>query len=173
MVTFFLPGYQVVSWSLPGHAFARNDVSFLTYMKIIDFEIADGNLTKITVVTEPRVSQKVYDIAKDLLKNMNFPPPSLHAGKLVFPNAQLIANPATMQALRQVLGKAEKQVNEVYEREEQKKLKYINQFRQAAGLTPKESLERGPRSQGQGEAGAATGASAAETTAGKDKAKGE
>lgn len=120
-------------------------------MKFVDFEIADSNLTKVTVVTEPRVSQKVYDIARDLLKNMNFPPPSLHAGKLVFPNAQLIANPATMQALRQVLTKAEKQVNEVYEREEQKKLKYINQFRQAAGLAPKESLGRGPHGQGQGQ----------------------
>ena len=144
-------------------------------MKIIDFEIADGNLTKITVVTEPRVSQKVYDIAKDLLKNMNFPPPSLHAGKLVFPNAQLIANPATMQALRQVLGKAEKQVNEVYEREEQKKLKYINQFRQAAGLTPKESLGRGPYGQEREKEGAGTGAgaSAAEKSEAKEKAKGE
>lgn len=144
-------------------------------MKFIDFEVADGNLTKVTVVTEPRVSQKVYDIARDLLKNMNFPPPTLHAGKLVFPNAQLIANPATMQALRQVLTKAEKQVNEVYEREEQKKLKYINQFRQAAGLPPKESLGRGPYGQGQQqeESEGADKDAGAKTGAAKEKGKGE
>lgn len=106
-------------------------------MNIVDFEIADNTLTKVTVVTEPRVSQKIYDLAKDLLKNLNFPTPSLHTGKLVFANAQLLTNPANMEALRQALTKAEKQVNEAFEREEAKKTRFLNQFRQAAGLPAK------------------------------------
>ncbi|MFZ4766629.1 MAG: hypothetical protein ACOYMN_16880 [Roseimicrobium sp.] len=108
-----------------------------TQMNIVDFEIADDTLTRVTVVTEPRVTQKVYDLAKDLLKNQNFPTPALHAGKLVFPNAHLLTNPANMEALRQALTKAEKQVLEAREREELKKARYLNQFRQAAGLPAK------------------------------------
>jgi len=108
-------------------------------MKIIDFEIADSNFTKVTVVTEPKISDKVFDVAQALLKNMNFPPPSLHQGKLVFPNASRIANPATMGALKTVLEKAEKQVDDARLQEEKKRAQYLNQFRQAAGLPARDA----------------------------------
>jgi ABC-type nitrate/sulfonate/bicarbonate transport system substrate-binding protein len=106
-------------------------------MKIIDFEIADNNLTKVTIVTEPRVSEKVFDVAQALLKNMNFPPPSLHQGKLVFANAARLKNPAIMSALTTVLDKAEKEINDAREAEERRRAEYLNQFRQAAGLPAK------------------------------------
>jgi hypothetical protein len=106
-------------------------------MKIIDFEIADSNLTKVTVVTEPRVSDKVFDVAQALLKNMNFPPPALHQGKLVFANAARLKNPAIMTTLTTVLDKAEKEINDARNAEERKRTEYLNQFRQAAGLPAK------------------------------------
>ena len=106
-------------------------------MKIIDFEIADSSLTKVTVVTEPRVSQRIYDIAKEMLKTRNFPTPSLHAGKLVFANAKPLTNPMNMEALRQALESAEKQVLDADEQEEQRRTQFLNQFRQAAGLPAK------------------------------------
>ena len=107
-------------------------------MKIIDFEIADNSLTKVTVITEPKVSEKVFNAMLALMKNMNFPPPSLHQGRLVFPNASCLANQATMGALKSVLDKAEKEVNNARYQEEKKRAQYLNQFRQAAGLPAKE-----------------------------------
>jgi hypothetical protein len=107
-------------------------------MKIIDFETADNNLTKVTVITEPRVSEKIFNAMLGLMKNMNFPAPSLHQGRLVFPNASCLANPATMGALKSVLDKAEKEVSNQRYQEEKKRAQYLNQFRQAAGLPPKE-----------------------------------
>jgi hypothetical protein len=110
----------------------------LKAMKIIDFETADSNLTKVTVVTEPRVSEKVFNALLVLMKTMNFPAPSLHQGRLVFPNASCLANPATMGTLKSILDKAEKQVNNARYQEEKKRAQYLNQFRQAAGLPAKE-----------------------------------
>ena len=107
-------------------------------MKIIDFEVADHGLTKITVVTEPKVSEKVFNALQNLMKNMNFPAPALHHGKLVFPNASCLTNQATMNALKSVLEKAAKEVNNARYQEEKKRTQYVNQFRQAAGLAPKE-----------------------------------
>lgn len=109
-----------------------------TAMKILDFEVADNNLTKVTVVTEPKVSEKVFNVMLTLMKTMNFPPPSLHQGRLVFPNASCLTNQATMNSLKAVLDKAEKEVNNARYQEEKKRSQYLNQFRQAAGLPPKE-----------------------------------
>lgn len=106
-------------------------------MNIVDFEIADNSFTKVTVVTEPKVSQKVFDVAKDMLKNLNFPSPYLDRGRMVFPNANLLTNPANMEALKQTLNKAEKQILDAQQREEMKKTQFLNQFLKAAGLPPK------------------------------------
>ena len=106
-------------------------------MKIVDFEVADSSLTKVTVITEPRVSQRVYDLAREILKTRNFPAPSLHAGRLVFANARPLANPMNMEALRQALENAESQILAADAQEEQKKTQFLNQFRQAAGLPQK------------------------------------
>jgi hypothetical protein len=107
-------------------------------MKIIDFEIADNNLTKVTVITEPRVSEKVFSAVLGLMKTMNFPAPSLNQGRLVFPNASCLANQATMNTLKSILEKASKEVNNARYQEEKKRTQYLNQFRQAAGLAAKE-----------------------------------
>lgn len=107
-------------------------------MKIIDFEVADNGLTKVTVITEPKVSEKLFNALLGQMKNMNFPAPSLHQGRLVFPNASCLANPATMSALKSVLDKAEKEVNLARYNEEKRRTQYLNQFRQAAGLPAKE-----------------------------------
>lgn len=107
-------------------------------MKITDFEIADSNFTKVTVVTEPKVSEKVFNVMLTLMKTMNFPSPSLHQGRLVFPNASCLANQATMNSLKTVLDKAEKEVNNARYQEEKKRTQYLNQFRQAAGLPARE-----------------------------------
>jgi hypothetical protein len=125
-------------------------------MKIIDFETADHSLTKVTVVTEPRVSEKVFNALLVLMKNMNFPPPALHQGRLVFPNASCLANPATMAALKTVLDKAEKEVNNARYQEEKKRAQYLNQFRQAAGLPAKEVAM--PTNKAQGESSSSAGA---------------
>jgi hypothetical protein len=107
-------------------------------MKIIDFEIADNQLTKVTVITDPKVSEKMFQALLGQMKNLNFPAPSLHQGRLVFPNASCLANQATMNTLKAVLEKAAKEVNNARYQEEKKRTQYLNQFRQAAGLAAKE-----------------------------------
>jgi hypothetical protein len=124
-------------------------------MKIIDFETADSNLTKVTVVTEPKVSEKMFNVMLTLMKTMNFPAPSLHQGRLVFPNASCLTNQATMNSLKAVLEKAEKEVNNARYQEEKKRAQYLNQFRQAAGLSPKEVPM--PSNKAQGESSSSTG----------------
>ena len=119
-------------------------------MKIIDFETADSNLTKVTVITEPKVSEKMFNVMLGLMKTMNFPSPSLHQGRLVFPNASCLTNQATMNSLKAVLEKAEKEVNNARYQEEKKRAQYLNQFRQAAGLAAKEVPM--PSNKAQGEA---------------------
>ena len=107
-------------------------------MKIIDFEVADHNLTRISIVTEPKMSQKVFDVAKDLLKNLNFPSPSLNNGRLVFANAQILTNPMNMERLKQALNQAEEQILDAQRQEDDKKTRYLNQFLKAAGLPLKQ-----------------------------------
>jgi hypothetical protein len=121
-------------------------------MKIIDFETADSNLTKVTVITEPRVSEKVFQATLRLMKNLNFPPPALHQGRLVFPNASCLANQATMNTLKSVLEKAAKEVNNARFQEEKRRTQYLNQFRQAAGLAAKDVVMPSSKGPGQGQA---------------------
>lgn len=108
-------------------------------MKIVDFEVADNNLTRISIVTEPKMSQKVFDVARELLKTLNFPAPSLHHGRIVFSNAQILTNPMNMERLKQALNQAEEQILEAQRQEEEKKTRYLNQFLKAAGLPLKQA----------------------------------